>query len=171
MQPSNRISHKPWCPFSTQLASRTFNQSPLLTGDGRVSYTDRNENTVLYWSLFHCSDHEFLRFGSSHRIQVPWLPSSAAFHILTSSTYLFTSPCTMLFLSVLSPFAFWWKYATSIPFLPVQVLLSMSISSRLSAWATAVMADHLQPDLVWTPASRTFWFNESRSVNTRWYWW
>lgn len=47
VQPSNGISYKPWCPFSTQLASRTFNQSPLLTGDGRVSYTDRNENTVL----------------------------------------------------------------------------------------------------------------------------
>lgn len=38
--------------------------------------------------------------------------------------------------------------------------------SKLSAWFTAVMAEHLQPDLVWTTASRTFWSNESRSAIT-----
>lgn len=94
-----------------------------LAGVGRVSYTDHNKNAVLYWSLFHRSDHEMMRCESIHRINAPCFLSCWAFNLPTSSTSQFTFPFSMLLLSVLSAFAHWWKCATPIPSLPVHLLL------------------------------------------------
>lgn len=98
------------CSFHT--GSSVSHQCCRLAGDGRISYIDRNKKRIPSWFIFQRSDNVMLRCRSSHLIQVPCFPSSAARDLLAPSTSLLTLSWTMILLSILSIMVHCWKCDT-----------------------------------------------------------
>ncbi len=88
-----------------------------------------------------------------------------AFALLPSSSRFRTSSWIMVLFSLGVDFDHCWKCAIPRPCLPVQGFPMMSLVLREhSAWLIAVLAAHLRPDLVLTPASLVSWSRESLYV-------
>lgn len=128
-----------WCPFFCTAYMQDPNTKYCrLTGDGGISYTNCKRNTIVVDPSFIAS-------------------------IMTCEDALIVSSLSAW--RILKPVIFWVFFQHLINRTP-----SFCFTSRwplLKVWhSIAATTDQLRNNLIWTPESRTFWFNESRTVTT-----